>query len=353
MKNDLILHQLFEHESSTYTYLLIDPATKAGALIDPVIEKTERDLKLIKELGVDLKFILDTHVHADHITGSGEIRKQTGAKIAISSAYDMCCADLHLDDGQSLKMGNYEITAIHTPGHTSGCTSYHVGNWVFTGDALLIRGCGRTDFQEGSADLLFHSVREKLFKLPDDTIVYPAHDYKGLSHSSIGDEKRLNSRLRMEKSKEEFIQIMNDLKLAQPKKIVESVPANLLCGLPSQLPELESSTVDGIPNLATEEAHKQIGKFQIIDVRGEDEFNNELGHIPGARLHTLGDPLSRFLDKAEKKDSFLFVCRSGKRSLEATKLAKSKGLDHVYNLAGGMIRWNELHYPVERDRGGS
>ena len=351
MKTNLILHQLFEKESSTYTYLIIDSDSREAVLIDPVIEMTERDLKLMKELNVKLKFILDTHVHADHITGSGEIRKNTGAKVGISSAYDMSCADLHLGDNQTLSFGGHEIRTIHTPGHTSGCTSYLIGNWVFTGDALLIRGCGRTDFQEGSSEHLFHSVREKLFRLPDETIVYPAHDYKGLSQTSIGDEKRLNPRLRLENTKENFIQIMKDLKLAQPKKIVESVPANLLCGLPCPFPELEK--VDGVPVISAEEAHKHMGQFRIIDVRGEDEFNNELGHIPGARLKTLGDPLSQFLESAPKDDSYVFVCRSGKRSLEASKLAKSKGMNQIYNLEGGMLRWNELHYPTEIERGGS
>lgn len=351
MKTNLILHQLFEKESSTYTYLVIDPDSREAVLIDPVIEMTERDLKLIKELNVKLKYILDTHVHADHITGSGELRKHTGAKVGISSAYDMSCADLHLDDNQILDFGSHKIQAIHTPGHTSGCTSYLIGNWVFTGDALLIRGCGRTDFQEGSSENLLHSVREKLFRLPDDTVVYPAHDYKGLSQSTIGDEKRLNPRLRLENSKEDFIQIMKDLKLAQPKKIVESVPANLLCGLPSPFPELEK--IEGVPVISAEEAHKRLGQFRIIDVRGKDEFNNELGHIPGARLETLGEALSQFLDRAPKDESFVFVCRSGKRSLEASKLAKSKGINQSYNLEGGMIRWNELHFPTEIERGGS
>lgn len=353
MKSNLILHQLFEKESSTYTYLIYDPSSKDAVLIDPVIEMTERDLKLIRELGLSLKYIFETHVHADHITGSGEIRKRTGAKIGISSAYDMSCADLHLDDNQTVTFGEHSIRAIHTPGHTSGCTSYHLGDWVFTGDALLIRGCGRTDFQEGSAETLFHSVREKLFKLPEDTIIYPAHDYKGFSQSSIGEEKQFNPRLRLENSKEDFIQIMKELKLAQPKKIVESVPANLLCGLPAPFPEIASSNEGGVQVLSAEEAHKRMGQFRLIDVRGDDEFNNELGHIPGARLKTLGESLSQFLDAAPKDDQFLFVCRSGKRSLEATKLAKARGIEQSYNLEGGMIRWNELHYPVERDRGGS
>lgn len=353
METKFILHQLFEKESSTYTYLVIDPISKDALLIDPVVEMVERDANLLRELGVNLKFILETHVHADHITGSGELRKLTGAKIGISSAYDMSCADLHLNDGQLIRFGTHDIRAIHTPGHTSGCTSYHLGPWVFTGDALLIRGCGRTDFQEGSSETLFHSVREKLFALPDSTVVYPAHDYKGLSQSTIGDEKRLNPRLGEHRSKEEFIQIMKDLKLAQPKKIVESVPANLLCGLPAPFPEIANAQTDGVRVISATDAHQRLGHFRIIDVRGADEFNNELGHIPGAQLRTLGEELSHYLDEGNRSETTVFVCRSGKRSLEATKLAVSKGYEDVYNLAGGMIQWNELQYPVEIDRGGS
>ena len=185
MKNDLIFHQLFEKETSTYTYLLGDPETKEAIIIDPVVEMVERDGKLVEDLGLKLKYVLDTHVHADHVTASGEIRKRTGAKVGLSSAYDMACPDLHLEDGQELKFGPYTIKAIHTPGHTSGCLTYKIDNMIFTGDALLVRGCGRTDFQEGSSEKLFTSVREKLFNLSDDTIVFPGHDYKGFTKTSV------------------------------------------------------------------------------------------------------------------------------------------------------------------------
>lgn len=231
MEDNLIFHQLFEKETSTYTYLLGDAVTKEAVLIDPVIEMVDRDLKLVEDLGLKLKYVLDTHVHADHITASGEIRKRTGAKIAVSSAYNLSCSDLQLEDNQELKFGSHTIKAIHTPGHTSGCLSYLVGNMIFTGDALLVGGCGRTDFQEGSSEQLFHSVRNKIFNLPDDTTVFPAHDYKGFTRTSIGVEKRLNPRLNLEVSKEQFIEIMANLKLDYPKKIQEAVPLNLLCGL--------------------------------------------------------------------------------------------------------------------------
>ena len=231
MSDSIIFHQLFEKETSTYSYLLGDPQTKEGVLIDPVIEMVDRDVKLINELGLKLKYVLDTHVHADHITGSGEIKKRTGAQVGLSSAYKLACPDLRLEDNQELKFGKETIKVILTPGHTGGCLSYQIRNMVFTGDALLIRGCGRTDFQEGSSETLFQSVRDRLFSLPDETTVYPAHDYKGFTKTSILLEKQLNPRLNLDVTKERFIDIMEHLDLAYPKKIQEAVPANLQCGI--------------------------------------------------------------------------------------------------------------------------
>ncbi len=349
----MIFHQLFEKETSSYTYLLGDGESKEAILIDPVVEMVERDLQLINELGLSLKYILDTHVHADHITGSGEIRKKTGAKVGVSSAYDMSCPDLHIEDGQEISFGRYTIKAIHTPGHTSGCLSYQIGNKVFTGDALLVRGCGRTDFQEGSSEKLFSSVREKIFALPDDTIVYPAHDYKGFTQTSVELEKRLNPRLNLKKTKEEFIDIMANLKLTYPKKIQEAVPANLQCGLPLKSKIFNSGFVDGVPTFTPEDLQTKLGHIKVIDVRGADEFNNELGHIPSAELATLGADLDQKLHSERRDQEVVFVCRSGKRSGEATKLALTKGFEKVYSLQGGMLRWNELRFPIERDMGGS
>jgi rhodanese-related sulfurtransferase len=224
---------------------------------------------------------------------------------------------------------------------------------VFTGDALLVRGCGRTDFQEGSSEKLFLSVREKLFSLPDDTIVYPGHDYKGFTQTSVGIEKQLNPRLNLEKSKEDFINIMANLKLAHPKKIQEAVPANLHCGLPVNPLILLSALIEGIPTITPEDLHQKLGHIKVIDVRGTDEFNNELGHIPNAELSTLGSDLEEKLISENKDQDVIFVCRSGKRSGEATKIARSLGFKSVYSLEGGMLRWNELRFPFERDMGGS
>lgn len=226
----MLFHQLFDAESSTYTYLLADPVSKEAIIIDPVIDQMERDLKLITELELKLKFICDTHVHADHITAADALRERTGAKTCISTHAHLKCADVSLKEGDHVKFGPYELKVFETPGHTPCSLSYALSDRVFTGDTLLIRGCGRTDFQNGSSEMLYQSVREKLFQLPEDTIVYPAHDYKGHTSSTIGEERRLNPRLKDGMTVLDFANIMKNLGLPAPKKINEAVPANLSCG---------------------------------------------------------------------------------------------------------------------------
>jgi len=227
----LIFRQLFEKESSTYTYLLADKVTKEAILIDPVLEMAERDAKLIKELGLTLKYGLNTHLHADHITGTGALKELLPGMESVISAASGATADKTLIDGDTVRFGDRYVTALSTPGHTSGCMSYVLddSSIVFTGDTMLVRGCGRTDFQEGSSETLYDSVQSKLFTLPDECAVYPAHDYKGQTVSSIGEEKALNPRL--SKSKEEFVEIMANLKLSYPKQIDRALPANEKCGI--------------------------------------------------------------------------------------------------------------------------
>ncbi|MCO4755438.1 MAG: MBL fold metallo-hydrolase [Bacteriovoracaceae bacterium] len=354
MSQDIIFHQLFERETSSYTYLLGDPKTKEAIIIDPVVEMVDRDLKLIDELGLKLKYVLDTHVHADHVTGSGEIRKRRqGVQVCLSSTYQTPCPDVHLNDGQELEFGSIKVKAFSTPGHTEGCMSYLIGNKIFTGDALLNRGCGRTDFQGGSANKLFESVRGKLFELPEETVVYPAHDYKGLSKSSIEIEKKFNPRLNLDIQKEEFINIMDNLNLPDPKKIHEAVPANMLCGMPSKSEHMDTQFVHGVPTVSASEVSKKLGHLKVIDVRTKEEFNNELGHVPASLLATLGDELDVALEQVDKSEEVVFVCRSGMRSANATIMALEKGFSKVYNMEGGMIRWNELNLSVEKDMGGS
>ncbi|MCG8338834.1 MAG: MBL fold metallo-hydrolase [Proteobacteria bacterium] len=226
----LNMRQLFDQETWTHTYLLYDSENGEGILIDPVKEKVDRDLNLLKELNVTLKYVLETHVHADHITGAADLREKTGAEIYYGEKAGVPCADGLLADGEELKFGNYTVKALSTPGHTDGCTSYVLENMVFTGDALFIRGTGRTDFQQGSSEALYESINSKLFTLPEDTLVYPGHDYKGMWVSTIGEEKQHNPRVGGGKTLKEFIEIMDNLNLANPKKLDISVPANLKCG---------------------------------------------------------------------------------------------------------------------------
>lgn len=226
----VLFRQLFDKESSTYTYLIADIDTKEAVLVDSVIEQVERDTKLLKELGLTLKYCLETHVHADHITGTATLRELTGCQGIVPENADVACANEFIGHGDVLQVGAVEIKAIATLGHTDSHMAYLVnGDRVLTGDALLIRGCGRTDFQSGDAGTLYDSVTQNLFTLPEETLVYPAHDYRGNTVSTIKEEKEFNPRF-VGRNRQQFIEFMNDLDLPDPKKIMEAVPANERCG---------------------------------------------------------------------------------------------------------------------------
>lgn len=227
----MLFRQFFDHESATYSYLLADRETREAVLIDSVAEQHERDLEQVQQLNLDLRYVLDTHVHADHVTGAGLMRERTGAKTGAGRG-GAPCVDRALGDGDLIRIGASELRVLATPGHTNDSVSFVVDGRVFTGDALLIRGAGRTDFQNGDAGQLYDSLTKVLFALPDETRVYPAHDYRGLTCSTIGEEKRFNTRV-AGRTREEFVALMAGLHLPQPKRIQEAVPANLACGQPS------------------------------------------------------------------------------------------------------------------------
>lgn len=225
------IRQLFDYDTWTYTYLLWDEKTKEAALIDSVAEQVDRDMQHIDELGLKVKYLFETHIHADHITGAGPIRKRTGGQIIIHEKSNSECADILAVEGDNFKLGEQEIRVLHTPGHTNNDITYLIQGAAFTGDTLLVRDCGRTDFQLGSNQMMFESLTEKLFQLPENTRVFPAHDYKGFSQSTIGEEKQFNVRVGKGKSYEDFCTIMDNLNLPNPKRMDTSVPGNLKCGL--------------------------------------------------------------------------------------------------------------------------
>ncbi|MGF1601889.1 MAG: MBL fold metallo-hydrolase [Thermosynechococcaceae cyanobacterium] len=226
----MIFRQLYDQESSTYTYLIADLRIHKALLVDPVLEQVERDLKLLKELGLTLRYCLETHIHADHITGTNQLQQRTGCLGIVPEHAHAICADHYLQDGELLTLGEILIKTIATPGHTDSHNAYLVnGDRVLTGDALLIRGCGRTDFQSGDAGMLYDSVTHKLFTLPLATLVYPGHDYHGQTVSTIAEEQQWNPRFKG-RDRNTFIEFMNNLDLANPKKMMEAVPANEQCG---------------------------------------------------------------------------------------------------------------------------
>ncbi len=238
----MIFRQLFESSSATYTYLLGCKQSKAAVLIDPVLETVERDIGTINELGLTLAYVLETHVHADHLTGARKLRSLTGCKIAGAAADKLNCRDIGLEDEEVLTVGTIEIQAIATPGHTDTHLAYLVNSdalkMAFTGDSLMIDGCGRTDFQAGDAATLYRSIHERLFVLPGETLVYPGHDYKGRCVSTITQERQRNPRLGGGKSETEFVAIMNGLNLPNPAKIEFAVKGNMMCGeCPPDVPQ--------------------------------------------------------------------------------------------------------------------
>lgn len=232
MKKNIIFRQLIDYETNTYTYIIADKDTKEAVIIDPVYEMASRDAKLINELGLTVKYLLDTHVHADHITGGSELKRLLGVGEIWVWEKNIWVThnDLFLKDWEILTIWDIEIKVLETPGHTAGCISYLIEDMVFAGDLVLIRWSGRTDFQSGSNQDMFESVTEKIFTLPDSTNIYPAHDYNGFTSSTVWEEKTYNPRLKTENTFEDFKNIMDNLNLAYPKKIDVSLPANMKSG---------------------------------------------------------------------------------------------------------------------------
>jgi len=344
----LIFRQLIDPQSSTYTYLLADSDAAEAILIDPVFEQARRDAALIAELGLRLVHTIDTHVHADHVTGAWMLKQLTHSSIAISAASGATGAERYLNPGDRCDFGTRHVTVRATPGHTGGCISLVLDDksMAFTGDCLLIRGTGRTDFQQGDSRAMFRSIHEQLFTLPASTLLYPAHDYRGLTVTSVAEEQHFNPRLGGDLCEDDFAGYMRNLNLPHPRQIEVAVPANLKCGVaasdPTQIAEPDwaglTYTFAGIWEISPQSLEEQLAGVQIVDVREPDEFEGPLGRIPHALLIPLGD-LAQRVDEIERDRPTVTVCRAGGRSAQATTILRKAGFPAVANLAGGMLRW--------------
>ena len=355
----LIFRQLFDPTSSTYTYLVGDARSRETVLIDPVFEQARRDAALLRELDLKLVATVETHVHADHVTGAWLLKQQFGNAIALSAQSGAAGADRYLDHGDKIHFGRRYLEVRATPGHTKGCITLVLDDEsaAFTGDCLLIRGSGRTDFQQGDARALYRSVRSQILTLPPACLLYPAHDYRGLTVTSVAEERRFNPRLGGEIGESDFVGYMSNLGLPHPKLIEIAVPANLRCGQPeheSALPA-ESAwapltfTFAGIFEIQPQALEEHAAMAQIVDVRERDEFDGPLGRINGARWIPLGE-LGKCIGELARDRPVVAVCRSGARSAQASVLLQQAGFKDVANLAGGMLRWRAEGLPVEGAR---
>ena len=342
--------QLFDPDSSTYSYLLFDPSTREALIIDPVDQQVERDLAVLRDHGLKLLWAVETHAHADHITSAGQLVEYTGTQTAAPQGCGITTAARQLQDGDVLHFGGEQIRALATPGHTAGSMSYLWRGHLFTGDTLLINGCGRTDFQSGSAEALYNSITQVLFALPGETWVWPGHDYQGRTHSTIQAEKDGNARI-AGKSRAEFVATMNQLNLPRPARIDDALPANLSSGRATgrhdaggadllQVQPASGYAGNVSPQLACQ--WWQAGQAVLIDVRTDAE-REWVGFVPGAialawkqwpgmAMNAQFDEYLQAAVPAGKKA--VMLCRSGVRSIAAAKRATELGLE-AYNILEG------------------
>jgi glyoxylase-like metal-dependent hydrolase (beta-lactamase superfamily II)/rhodanese-related sulfurtransferase len=350
----VIFRQLLDLRSSTYTYLLADPRTHEAVIIDPVFEQVRRDVALVRELGLTLLYTLDTHVHADHITGAWLLKRALGSQICIAQSSGARNYDIGIAPDERLRFGSHHLEARATPGHTNGCMTFVLDDrsMAFTGDALLIRGAGRTDFQGGDAHTLFRSIVGEIYTLPDHCLLYPAHDYRGLTCSSVAEEKAYNPRVALDRSERDFVGYMENLGLPHPKQIDVALPANLECGHIDLADELLEATwaplrytYAGTNEVDVDWVADHTHELHIIDVRDANEWSGVLGHIAGAKLIPLEQLRERAASLGQDKP-IVTVCRSGARSAQAVAILEKAGFKRVANLAGGMIDWNNHRLPI-------
>ena len=343
----MIFRQLFDHTSSTYTYLVASRIGGEALIIDPVLERVDRYVKLLNELDLKLVKAIDTHVHADHISGLSELRDRTRCITVMGEQSGVDVVSMRVSDGDQVDIEGISLDAVYTPGHTLESYSFTMGDRVFTGDTLLIRGTGRTDFQNGSAEDQYHSIFDRLLKLPDDTLVFPGHDYKGDTVSTIAEERAFNPRLQVS-SIEQYVEIMDNLNLPNPKMMDVAVPANLHLGLDQGRAERAVYTLDADAVMTAVDS----GDAVLVDLRDRSERDRH-GVIPGSvhapyahlgeHLET-GGLLSELVKASGKR--LVFYCAYGERSAMAAEAARETGIGDACHLLGGLKHWKEVSGPV-------
>ena len=354
----LLFRQLFDAPTGTFTYVLADVLSGEGVLIDPVFEQHERDLSLIRELGIHLVVCLDTHAHADHVTGSWLMRQATGSAIGLAAAARAENVTQPLHHGDRVSFGSRALEVRSTPGHTDGCVSYVLDDHslAFTGDALLVRGCGRCDVQQGDAHTLWTSITEQIFWLPDGCLLYPGHDYTGRTVTSVAEEKAFNARLGGGATERDFVGHMQNMKLPHPHKIAEALPGNLRSGKPREgaagvsWAPLQRSYA-GLPELPPDWVAEHRSELAILDVRSAEEFEGPDGRIADSQWIPLPE-LDERSGEIPMGQPVVVVCHSGSRSALATQKLLKAGRDQVANLRGGLRIWGDEGYPLENHLAG-
>ena len=350
--HSLLLRQLFDADTGTFTYLLADVASRQGMLIDAVFEQHGRDLSLLRELGITLVACLDTHAPADHVTGSWLMHEATGCAIGLAAAVGAANVTLPLQHGDRVAFGDRALEVRSTPGHTDGCISFVLDDqrMAFTGDALLVRGCGRCDFQQGNAHTLWRSITEQLLSLPESCLLYPGHDYTGRGVTSVAEEKAFNARLGGAARERDFVGAMDNLKLPHPHKIAEALPGNLRSGRPRQpLPQSTWAPLQrsyaGLPELTAAWVASERQRLTILDVRSPEELSGPDGRIEGSLNIPLPELEARRGDIPADRP-VVVVCHAGSRSALATQQLLKDGFSQVANLRGGLVRWSAEGYPL-------
>lgn len=342
----MLLRQLFDRSSCTFTYLLADGGD--AVLIDPVFEHARRDAALLRELGLTLRWTLETHIHADHVTGAWLLQRWTGCQMAAGAGAGTDAFDRLLGDGEAVAFGSRHLTVRPTPGHTDGCVTYVLDDEsaAFTGDALMIRGAGRTDFQGGDPRKLYRSVHNRIFSLPDGCRLFPGHDYAGRTVTTVAEERAHNPRLGGNRTEDDFAGYMNALGLPHPGKIDVAVPGNLKAGEPEDPAAAAESpswapltwTYAGAWEIDGAWVEEHAHEVTVLDVREAEEFGGELGHISGAVHIPLGELTERVSELPTTKP-IVAVCRAGGRSVQATVLLRRQGIHDAASLRGGMVAW--------------